>query len=143
VGARRKAIDERRRQEVDPGEFLELNDVWMERIDEKEAVVRRTGGYLEGGRFHPRQPGSSAPIAASLTVVAQNRTAAPGVEVLHSWAAVVCTGRPRGPRRLGDANCRPCRMDHAHWNRMESTLAAGFFGLDAIVQLYSTAAELG
>jgi hypothetical protein len=143
VGARRKAIDERRWQEVGLGEFLEPSDVWMERIDEREEVVRRTGGYLEGGRFHPRQAGSSSPTAASLTVVAQNRTAAPYVEVLHSWAAVACMGRPRGPRRLGDANCRPtCRMDHAQRNRMGSTLAAGF-GLDGIVQLYSTAAVLG
>lgn len=120
-----------------PGDFLDLTDVRMERIDEREAVVKRTGGYLEGGRFHPRQAGSSSLIAASLTVVAQNKTAAPHAEALHSWAAVACTGR------LGYANCRPTgRMDHARRNRMGSRLAVGF-GLDAIVQLYSTAAVLG
>lgn len=140
VDAWRKATVERRRREEVPKESLELNDVWMERTDVREAVVRRTGDYLEGGRFHPRQAGSSSQIAASLTVVAQNRTAAQGVEDLHSWVAAACTARPRGPRRLGHANCRlTSRMDHAPRNRMELTLAEGF-GLDVTALPYSMAA---
>ncbi len=143
MGARTKETGGTKRQEEDPEEFLEPNVAWTERIDGMAAVVRWRAGYLEGGRFHPRQAGSSSQIARSLTAVVQNKTAAQHSVVLHSWAVAAYTERSRVRRRLGDTNCtRSCRMGHAHRDRMESTLAEGF-GLNVIVQLYSIAVAQG
>lgn len=143
MGALTKETGGTKRQEEDPEEFLGPSDAWMERIDGTAAVVRWRAGYLEGGRFHPRQAASSSQIARSLTAVEQNKTAAQHAVVLHSWTVAAYTERSRGRRRLGDATCtRSCRIDHAHRDRMESTLAEGF-GLNAIVLLYSMAVALG
>ena len=104
MGARRKETGRTKRQEEDPEEFPGPNDAWTERIDGTAAVVRWRAGYLEGGRFHPRQAGSSSQIARSLTAVVQDKTAAQHAVFLHSWAVAAYTERSRGRRGLEDAN---------------------------------------